>query len=258
MPPGPVSAPRSLSRLRRWLPAALLVALIAAVYATGFQRYLSLAAIAENREALRVFVADHLFAAILIYMGVYVSAVALSVPGASLLSIVGGFLFGWMVSAPVTVMAATIGATIVFQIVKTSLGAALAECAGPFVRKLSGGFAADAFNYLLFLRLTPVFPFFIVNAVAGLCNVRLKTFVTATFLGIIPGAIAFAYLGTGLDSIIDAQLASYQACAAAKGQANCTLSFDTGALVTRELLIAFAVLGLVSLIPVFIKRWKKA
>jgi hypothetical protein len=83
------------------------------------------------------------------------------------MSIAGGFLFGWAVSAPVTVFAAVAGAAAVFQIVKTSLGAALAERAGPFLQRLSRGFAENAFSLLLFLRLTPVFPFFMVNAVAG-------------------------------------------------------------------------------------------
>jgi uncharacterized membrane protein YdjX (TVP38/TMEM64 family) len=125
------------------------------------------------------------------------------------------------------------------------------------VQKLSRGFADDAFNYLLFLRLVPAFPFFVVNAVAGLCNVRLATFVAATVLGIIPGAVAFAYLGTGLGSVLAAQRQAHDACVAIKGTAKCSLSFDSSALVTRELLLAFAVMGLVALIPVLLRRFRK-
>lgn len=244
------------STFRRWLPAAGLLVLIAAAYLAGLHRYLSLGVIAEHREVLKAFVAEHLIAAAAIYMAVYIVTVALSLPGAAILSIMGGFLFGWALSAPITIVAATAGAIIVFQIVKTSLGAVVAERAGPFVKKLSAGFAADAFSYLLFLRLVPAFPFFAVNAVAGLCRVRLKTFVTATIIGIIPGSIAFAWLGTGLDSIIDAQAQIYHQCVATSGMENCMYNFDVGALITREILIAFVALGVVALIPVALKRWK--
>jgi uncharacterized membrane protein YdjX (TVP38/TMEM64 family) len=154
-------------------------------------------------------------------------------------------------------VAAVVGATIVFQVVKTSLGAALAERAGPMANRLSKGFAEDAFNYLLFLRLVPAFPFFLVNAVAGLCRVPLKTFIVATAIGIVPGSIVFALLGSGLDGVIDAQIAAHQACIATNGAANCSFSLELNALVSRELLIAFAGLGVVALLPIAIKYWKR-
>ena len=247
----------SASALRQWLPVAVLVCFIAAAYFTGLHRYVSLATLAEHRETLRGFVHDNLLLALAAYALLYVVIVALSLPGAAVMSIAGGFLFGWMLSAPVTVVAATIGAVIVFEIVSTSFGAALAARAGPMVKRLSAGFAADAFHYLLFLRLAPVFPFFVVNAVAGLCRVKLSTFVIATVIGIIPASIAFALLGTGLDAVIEAQLAAHAACVAANGAENCSFSIDAGALVTRELLLAFAGLGLVALIPVVLRRFRK-
>ncbi len=102
----------------------------------------------------------------------------------------------------------------------------------------------------------PAFPFFAVNAVAGLSQVKLKTFIAATIIGIIPGTLAFAWLGTGLDSVIDAQAQIYRQCVATSGVTNCMYDFDVGDLVTREILIAFTVLGVVALIPVALKRWK--
>jgi len=107
---------------------------------------------------LQGFVQDHLLFAVAIFFMIYVVVVALSLPGAGALSILGGFIFGWSISAPLTVVAATIGAVIVFKIVQTSLGVAIAQRAGPFVQKLSRGFEDDAFNYLLFLRLVPAIP----------------------------------------------------------------------------------------------------
>lgn len=236
----------------------LLIAGIAAVYLTGLHKYLTFEAFVSRSAAIETFVRDHLILAVIAYMAIYIAVVALSLPGAAAMSITGGFLFGWAISVPTTVVAATAGATIVFQAVKTSFGATLAERAGPMVQKLSHGFAEDAFNYLLFLRLVPVFPFFVVNAVAGLCQVRVKTFVMATAIGIIPGAIAFAYLGTGLGSIITAQTAAHDACLAERGAANCKLELDPSLLVTRELIISFVVLGVVALLPIAIKHLKKA
>jgi uncharacterized membrane protein YdjX (TVP38/TMEM64 family) len=115
------------------------------------------------------------------------------------------------------------------------------------------GFRDDAFNYLLFLRLVPLFPFWLVNLAPALFNVKLVTFVAATLLGIIPGTFAFAFLGSGLDSIIAAQQAAYQACLAA-GRGDCEMRFEAGALLTPELIIAFVALGVVALIPVAVKR----
>ncbi len=246
----------SKSLLRSWLPLAVLVGLVLATYLSGLSKYLNLEMIAINREFLLSYVSSHLILALMIYGALYIAVVALSLPGAGIISIVGGFIFGWVLSAPVSIIAATLGAVIVFQIVKTSLGAAIAERAGPFVRKLSDGFAKDAFNYLLFLRLVPAFPFFVVNVVAGVCRVSLRTFIAATFVGIIPGAIVFAWLGRGLGSVIDAQTAAHSVCVANKGVANCPFELSLSSLVTPQLLLAFAALSVVSLIPVFVKRWK--
>ena len=79
----------------------------------------------------------------------------------------------------------------------------LAQRAGPFFGKLEAGFRADAFNYLLFLRLVPVFPFWLVNLVPALAGVRLGTFLFATFIGIIPGTFVYASLGSGLGRIVE-------------------------------------------------------
>jgi uncharacterized membrane protein YdjX (TVP38/TMEM64 family) len=246
-----------VSPRNRWLPLAVVAALAVGLWASGLLRFLSLETIAQNRDVLKGFVADHLVLAVLAFMASYVAMVALSVPGAAVFSILGGFLFGWLVSVPATVVAATLGALIVFGLVRTSLGSVLAARAGPFLRKLSDGFARDAFHYLLFLRLTPLVPFFMVNAVAGLCNVRVSTFTLATVIGIIPAATAYAYVGMGLDSIIDAQLAANAACLAASNGTGCPLRIDASALFTSTMALAFAALGITALIPLAVKRWRQ-
>ena len=253
----PLRGQKTTPPVRRWTPLAVLLILGAGAYFLGLHKYLSLNVLAENHAYFKAFVADNIIFGLMLFATVYVVVVALSLPGATALSIAGGMIFGWMISAPVTVFAATLGAAIVFSVVKTSLGAVIAERAGPFVKRLSGGFAKDAFNYLLFLRLVPAFPFFAVNAVAGLCGVGFKPFVLATFIGIIPGSIVFAYLGAGLDSVIAAQLEANEACIAQKGAENCAFEIDPSSLVTPQLLIGFAALGVIALVPVIIKRLRK-
>lgn len=248
---------RDLSGIGKWLPAAGLAILAAAAYLAGAEHYLTLGAIAENRAFLKDFTADHLVAAILVYMAVYIGVVGLSLPGAAMMSVAGGFLFGWWLSVPITVVAATIGAVIVFHIVRTSFGAILLERAAPSVQKLAAGFARDSFSYLLFLRLVPAFPFFIVNAVAGLSRVNPWTFTAATAVGIIPASFAFAYLGAGFDGIIDRQTELYRECIAVQRAAGCRLELDASALLTREIVIAFVALGFIALIPIAFKRWQR-
>jgi uncharacterized membrane protein YdjX (TVP38/TMEM64 family) len=248
----------SPGKIRRWIPLALLVIAIAAAYLLGLHHYLSVESIVRHRDALHAFVDRNLVVALATFICIYIGIVALSLPGAALLSIGGSFAFGWMVSVPASVLAATIGSIIVFQIVKTSLGASLAERAGPLVQKLREGFTRDGFNYLLFLRLTPVFPFFAVNAVAGLSGVALRIFVLATAIGIIPGSLAFAWLGSGLDSIIDRQLTLYNECVASHGAAMCSFELSAFSLFTPQLLLGFAALGVVALIPVLLRRLRSS
>jgi uncharacterized membrane protein YdjX (TVP38/TMEM64 family) len=251
--------PKSVStKARRWIAPLVVIILMAAAYAAGVQNYISLQAIAENRDTLKLLATDNLALALLAYVVVYITAVALSLPGAVVLTVAGGLLFGWLVGGLAAIFAATIGAALVFQIARSSFGSALERRAGPFLAKLKNGFAADAFNYLLFLRLVPLFPFWLVNIAPALANVKLRIFVLATALGIIPGTFAFAFVGAGLDSVIDAQAGAHATCLAQKPLADCPFTLSLSALVTPELLYAFAALGCVALIPVGLKKWKSA
>jgi len=148
---------------------------------------------------------------------------------------------------------ATTGAICIFLIAKSAIGEYFVARAGPLALKLAQGFRADAFSYLLFLRLVPIFPFWVINLVAALCGVRFATFAAATALGIIPPTFTFAFLGAGLDSVITAQQAAYSACVAA-GRADCRLEFHLHAAVTPELIAALAALGLLALVPVVVKH----
>lgn len=249
----------AISQLKRWAPLVLLAGLMALAFGMGWHQYLSFKTIGLNYEALRGFIAENLLLSVLAYMALYVAVVALSLPGGLVMTLSGGLLFGWAVAAPATVVAATIGATIVFLVAKTSFGEGLAAKAGPWIGKLREGFQANALSYLLFLRLVPAFPFVVVNLAPALLGVPLGTYVLGTLLGIIPGTTAFSVLGAGLGSAVESQNAIYNACLAehgARAPDMCTYSIDTKSLVTGELLAAFALLGVVALIPVAIQKFK--
>jgi hypothetical protein len=159
------------------------------------------------------------------------------------------------------VFSAKLGATVIFLIAKTALGDTLAARAGPAVEKLRAGFREDALNYLLFLRLVPVFPFWLVNIAPALLGVPLGTYVLGTFFGIVPGTAAYTLVGAGLGSILEEARADpgYQACLSREAagempQGTCEIPVDLGNFVTTEILIAFAALGVVALIPPLLKR----
>lgn len=241
----------------RWLPLLVIAALMALVFSMGWHQYLSFKTIGLNYEALRNFISENLIVALLSYAALYVAVVALSLPGGLIMTLSGGLLFGWQIGAPVAVIAATIGATLIFLIAKTSFGETLAAKAGPWMDKLRQGFQENALSYLLFLRLVPAFPFVVVNLAPAVLGVPLRTYVIGTLVGIIPGTTAYSIAGAGLGSIVEAQNKVYAACIAAKGDGNCEYNIDFSALVTKELVFAGAALGVVALIPVAVNWYRK-
>jgi uncharacterized membrane protein YdjX (TVP38/TMEM64 family) len=196
------SGPR-VRRLARWIPVLLILAGFVLALAFRLDRSLSLDALRDNRLWLAGQVGAHPVASALIYMGIYALVVALSVPGALVLTLAGGFLFGTVLGAALVVVAATLGASLVFLAARGALAPLLRRRADGFIGRMEAGFRADAFNYLLVLRLIPVFPFWLVNLVPAFLGVRLATFVAATALGIIPGSVVFASLGSGLGAIFE-------------------------------------------------------
>jgi uncharacterized membrane protein YdjX (TVP38/TMEM64 family) len=246
--------------LKRLWPLLVLIAATAFVFAMGWHRYLTIEALAENREALRTYIGANMLQSLAIFIAVYAAAVALSLPGGAVLTLAAGLLFGWLLGGIASIFGATIGASIVFLIARSAFGDLLAARAGPFLSRFREGFQEDAFSYLLFLRLVPIFPFWLVNLAPSLLGVSFGTYVATTFLGIIPGTFAFALAGNGLDSVIEAQQALHQSCLAkmgAGGQESCPYALDPGALLTPELIAGLVALGLVALIPVAVKWFRR-
>jgi uncharacterized membrane protein YdjX (TVP38/TMEM64 family) len=225
---------------RRFLPLLALVVAVILFFALGLGRYLTFQAFAENRDWLLAQVAQHAVMAVLLFILVYAGIVALSVPGATVLTLAGGFLFGTWLGGLGALIGATIGASIVFLIARTSLGEPLRRRAGPFLRKVEAGFQENAASYLLVLRLVPAFPFWLVNLVPAFFGVSLRTFVLASFFGMAPGAFVYASLGEGLGAVIE------------KGQTP-----DLGIIFQWRVLGPLVALAALAMVPV-VYKWLRA
>lgn len=220
----------------RWLPLLLVACALLAGYGFGLQRYFSVEALRESQASLSAHVASRPVLAAAVYFGAYALAVALSFPGASFLTIAGGFLFGALVGGALAVLAATSGAVVIFLVARTSLGTALARKAGPRMKKLRDGFQCEGFSYLLCLRLVPLFPFWVVNLAAALFGMRLIPYAAATAIGIVPATFLLAYFGQGLETAIDGEGPRWSA----------------------GLFISLALLGLLALLPVVVRKRRDA
>lgn len=247
------TAGRSGYGLRRFVPLAAIIALAAAVYAMGWHHALSLENLVRHHAALSALVDRHLFLALVAYLALYVAAVTLSLPCGAILSTTGGVLFGGLIGGVAAILGATIGATCLFLIARSAFGEFLMRRAGPRLTSLAAGFREDAFSYLLFLRLVPVFPFFLVNLAPAFVGVKLGPFFAATLLGIIPATFAFAFVGAGFDDAVQAQTEAFRLCEAA-GRTDCRTDIDLAATLTPQLVAALVALGLVALVPVAVKR----
>lgn len=186
---------------KRWLPLGIIAA-GAGLGTWLFGDYLSFDALRENREALLAWRDSNYLVAALTYMAIYVAVVAFSLPGAAIMTLTGGFLFGLVFGTIFTVTAATIGATCIFIAAKTSLGAAMKERAGPWMSKFEKGFQENEISFLFLLRLVPAVPFFIANLLPAFFGVKLFTYIWTTFLGIAPGTAVYTSVGTGLGEIL--------------------------------------------------------
>ncbi|HEV2130240.1 MAG TPA: TVP38/TMEM64 family protein [Longimicrobiaceae bacterium] len=217
-----------------WLKPVILLVFVGGLvlfFALGGHRLLSLEALQQHRELLLDYTERRYGLMLAAAIGVYALAVALSIPGAVVLSLAAGFLFGRWVGTVVILIGATLGATLLFLAARYLVADAVQRRLGGRMQKLVAGFRRDAFNYLLFLRLVPVFPFWLVNLAPAFTAVRLRTYVVATMIGIVPGSFVFANLGQSLGRIE---------------------TLDQ--LLSLELAIALGLLGLLALLPVVVKR----
>jgi uncharacterized membrane protein YdjX (TVP38/TMEM64 family) len=199
---GSDSVPVKAKSWLRFLPiAALAAGAVLAYFLAG--DYLSLETVSENREALVGWRDRNLLTASVAYVAIYIVAVAFSVPGAIWLTMAGGFLFGTVLAAGLTVISATIGATLIFLAARSSLGAVLHERAGPWLKRIDDEVARGEISFLLVMRLIPIIPFFIANLAPAFVNVRLGNFIWTTLVGIAPATAVVSSVGAGLGEVLD-------------------------------------------------------
>lgn len=225
--------------LKRLLPLLVLLIGLGLFFAFDLGHYLSWEALQEHQDWLLDQVAAHGFLANVIFIAIYAVAIAFSVPGGLLMTIVGGFLFGTIAATLCVLVGATLGAVCLFLAARYALFDVLHAKAGTALLKMEQGFRENALSYLLVLRLVPLFPFWLVNLVPALLGVPLKTYVVATAIGIIPGTFVFASVGNGLGEVL------------AAGETP-----DGSVIFEAHVLIPILGLAVLALIPVFYKAWK--
>jgi uncharacterized membrane protein YdjX (TVP38/TMEM64 family) len=169
----------------------------------------------------------------------YAVVTAFSIPGGAVMTIAGGFLFGPWLGGTLTVFGATIGATAVFLAARYALADLLRDKAGNAIRKMEDGFKENALSYLLFLRLIPVFPFWLVNLVPAFLSVPVGVYIFGTAVGIIPGTFVYALVGDGVGALLEA------------GQ-----DVNLGIIFEPKFLLPIVGLAALALLPVLYKKFK--
>jgi uncharacterized membrane protein YdjX (TVP38/TMEM64 family) len=212
--------------------AVAIILAIGAFFYFDLGRFLSLTALKENRDSLLVFTDANFAGAVAIFIVTYVIVTGLSLPGAVILTLAGGFLFGAVFATLFVNIGATTGATLAFLTARYLLRDTVERKFGKWLGPFQNGFAKNAFSYLLTLRLIPLFPFFVVNLVSGLTRVNVGTYVAATAVGIIPGSFVYAYAGRQLGTINSLK-----------------------EIASPNVVGAFVLLGLLALVPVVYKRF---
>ncbi len=224
---------------RRWLPWLWLALAAGAWLAlqSGQKEWLSLDALARHHGWLSRWVAAHFWLAGAAYVAAYAAVVAVSLPGGTVMTLAGGLLFGWLAGGAFAAIGATIGATLVFLLARGPLGAWLARRNSATLARMRAGFQRDAWNWMLMLRLVPLFPFVLVNLAPALFGVPLRIYVAATLIGILPATFVYALAGAGLGRVF------------AEGR-----EIGLAGLMPPELMIALAGLGLLALLPALWRR----
>lgn len=225
--------------VKRILPLGVLALGLVLYFVLDLGRFLSFESLREHRSLLIAWVDTHALLAPMVYVLLYVLVVAFSLPGGAVMTIAGGFLFGAVAGGIYAVIGATIGATALFLVAKTSLGDYLLSKARGQIQRMQKGFADNALSYLFILRLVPIFPFFLVNLAPAFLGVPLRTYLIATFFGIMPGTFVYALTGSGIGSVLES------------GE-----ELSLSGIMTPQMIAALVGLALLALLPVIYRHMK--
>ncbi|MDA8561987.1 VTT domain-containing protein [Gammaproteobacteria bacterium] len=227
--------------LKRFLPLCMIIIGLICFFHFELNQYFTFEELKENRAYILLLVESHYFSSIIIFMALYIILVAFSVPGATFLTVTSGFLFKTWLGALYSLISATVGSILIFLVVKRALEPYINSKMNIWIIKMRNKFHDNELNYLFFLRLAPIFPFWMVNIIAALLGARIKTFFISTFIGIIPLMIILSLLGNGLDEIFD-------------NNENPNLSI----LLSWKIYIPLCLLGFISIFPIFFHHKKNS
>ena len=214
--------------------AASVVMLIALFFVFDLGKYLTLESLKANRDALTTFYQKNRIVMAAAFITVYIIQTALSLPGAAVLSLAAGAVFGAVMGTLYVNIGATVGATLAFLVARYLFHDVIQNKFGSRLEKINKELESRGFNYLLFLRLVPVFPFFLINLGAGLTKMPLRTYFLGTIVGIIPGSFVFCNAGASLATIT-----------------------SMSEVASPRVLGSFALLGMFALVPVLYQKFKR-
>lgn len=214
--------------------AASVVMLIAVFFVFDLGRFLTLESLKANRDALAAFYQKNRLVMAAAFIAIYIIQTALSLPGAAVLSLAAGAVFGAVMGTLYVNIGATVGATLAFLVARYLFHNVIQNKFGPRLETINKELEARGFNYLLFLRLVPVFPFFLINLAAGLTRMPLRTYFLGTLVGIIPGSFVFCNAGASLATIT-----------------------SMSEVASPRVLGSFALLGMFALVPVLYQKFKR-
>ncbi|MCJ2082874.1 TVP38/TMEM64 family protein [Methylobacterium sp. J-090] len=240
-------------RTLRWLPLGLLVMASLAILVSGVAHLLDLDRLLASRAWLSAAVAENPIQAMAVAALAYVGAVVVSVPASLFLTVLCGFLFGIVPGALIAVASASTGAAIVFSIGRGPASELLRRRAGPRLAGLAAGFRRDAFGYIAFLRLLPIFPFWLTNLAPAAFGVPLRTFLLATIVGLSPGALVYATTGAAIEDVVATHEAARAACHAAAGL-DCAQTLTLRSLITPKMVAGLGALAGFALLSVVLRR----
>ena len=219
---------------KKLLILLLLITAIAAIRMTGVHRYLTFENLQTQKDILHGFVDKNYLLAIIIFMLIYSVSVAFSIPGATILTLAGGLVFGTVLGAIYVNVGATSGAIGVFIFARYLLGAKLQEKYADKLAKFNNEIEINGYSYLLTLRFIPLFPFWMINLFAGLTKIPLRTYAWTTAVGILPGSLVYTYTGNQLNTIN-----------------------SVSDIFSWNILLAFILLGFLALIPTILNHLKR-
>lgn len=225
---------RGIMKRGKIIVLAAVAVLVVLFFAFDLGRYLTIESLKENRAALEQYAAEHRLLTVGLFIFLYVVQTALALPGAAVLTVAGGALFGAIAGTLYVNIGATAGAALAFLLARHLFRAEVQKRFGQSIEAVNRELDRSGIHYLLFLRLVPVFPFFLINIAAGLTSLPLRSFLLGTMVGIIPGSFVYCYAGASLATIT-----------------------GLSDIASPRMLGALALLGLFALVPVAYEKIRK-